>query len=105
MAPIAVENNGFADGRVGGRIENYTKFWQKDISKEANVDTDNRLDSYTDVINGSSPSQILTGFTNRHGTLRLLRWRDRALRIWLGQILPLLALLQRRSIRRIPCPS
>jgi len=52
MAPIAVENNGFADGRVGGRIENYTKFWQKDISKEANVDTDNRLDSYTDVING-----------------------------------------------------
>ncbi|KIY47895.1 hypothetical protein FISHEDRAFT_65928 [Fistulina hepatica ATCC 64428] len=41
-----------ADGRVGGRIENYTKFWQKDMSKEASVDTENRVDSYTDVVNG-----------------------------------------------------
>lgn len=41
-----------ADGRQGQRIENYTKFWQKDLSNEASVDTDNRVDSYTDVVNG-----------------------------------------------------
>lgn len=41
-----------ADGRQGKRIENYTKFWQKDVDKEESVDTDNRLESYTDVVNG-----------------------------------------------------
>ncbi|ETW78107.1 hypothetical protein HETIRDRAFT_388200 [Heterobasidion irregulare TC 32-1] len=40
------------DGRVGSRIENYTGFWQKDMDKEAKVDTENRVDNYTDVING-----------------------------------------------------
>ncbi|KAH9911706.1 S-adenosyl-L-methionine-dependent methyltransferase [Fomitopsis serialis] len=41
-----------ADGRVNERIENYTKFWQKDISKDGADDTANRVDSYTDVVNG-----------------------------------------------------
>lgn len=45
-----------ADGRVGSRIENYTAFWQKDMAKEQQADTGNRLDSYTDVVNGSSTS-------------------------------------------------
>lgn len=40
------------DGRQGDRIANYTKFWNKDISKEESADTDNRVDSYTDVVNG-----------------------------------------------------
>ncbi|THH14408.1 hypothetical protein EW146_g5919 [Bondarzewia mesenterica] len=40
------------DGRVGQRIENYTAFWQKDANKEAAVDTENRVENYTDVING-----------------------------------------------------
>ncbi|KAL1697011.1 S-adenosyl-L-methionine-dependent methyltransferase [Schizophyllum commune] len=40
------------DGRVGQRIENYTKFWQKDMNKDGEVDKDNRVDSYTDVVNG-----------------------------------------------------
>lgn len=40
------------DGRIGSRIENYTGFWQKDMDKEAKVDTENRVDNYTDVING-----------------------------------------------------
>jgi len=40
------------DGRVNARIENYTDFWQKDIGKEEKVDTENRVDSYTDVVNG-----------------------------------------------------
>lgn len=42
-----------ADGRVGNRIENYTAFWQKDTAKEQTADADNRLDSYTDVVNGA----------------------------------------------------
>jgi len=40
------------DGRVGSRIENYSDFWQKDTAKEAQVDSDNRLENYTDVVNG-----------------------------------------------------
>ncbi|TFY81346.1 hypothetical protein EWM64_g2657, partial [Hericium alpestre] len=40
------------DGRVGDRIENYTAFWQKDMNKEKQNDTDNRVESYTDVVNG-----------------------------------------------------
>lgn len=43
-----------ADGRVKDRVANYTGFWQKDMSKEDTVDTENRLDSYTDVVNGMS---------------------------------------------------
>lgn len=40
------------DGRVGSRIENYADFWQKDARKEAQVDSDIRVESYTDVVNG-----------------------------------------------------
>ena len=43
-----------ADGRVKDRVANYTGFWQKDMSKEEAVDTENRIDSYTDVVNGAS---------------------------------------------------
>ena len=49
------------DARVGQRIENYTNFWQKDMAKEEDVDTENRVDSYTDVVNGEcdfSPSRF-----------------------------------------------
>ncbi len=53
-APATVNGQNLPDGRVNDRIENYTKFWQKDMGKEANVDTENRLDSYTDVVNGES---------------------------------------------------
>lgn len=52
MAPVATESTAHADGRVGRRIENYAGFWQKDLSKEAGQDTENRLANYTDVING-----------------------------------------------------
>ena len=56
MAPAATttdaENTKYADGRQGKRIENYAAFWQKDLSKEQNDDTQNRLMNYVDVING-----------------------------------------------------
>ena len=42
------------DGRVGSRIENYSGFWQKDTSKEAQVDSDTRVENYTDVVNGAA---------------------------------------------------
>ena len=42
-----------SDGRVGSRIENYSSFWQKDTSKEAQVDSDTRVENYTDVVNGA----------------------------------------------------
>ncbi|KAG1806977.1 S-adenosyl-L-methionine-dependent methyltransferase [Suillus subaureus] len=42
----------YADGRQEKRVGNYTKFWQKDLGKESEVDNQNRVQSYTDVVNG-----------------------------------------------------
>ncbi|KAJ3507470.1 hypothetical protein NLJ89_g6287 [Agrocybe chaxingu] len=41
-----------SDGRVQNRVENYTKFWQKDLAEERSTDNDKRLESYTEVVNG-----------------------------------------------------
>lgn len=51
--PDLSDNMG-ADGRVNERIENYTKFWEKDSTKDTETERDNRLENYTDVINGMS---------------------------------------------------
>ncbi|KAH0835882.1 S-adenosyl-L-methionine-dependent methyltransferase [Lanmaoa asiatica] len=40
------------DGRVGQRIDNYTKFWDTDPNQESETNNQNRLGSYTDVVNG-----------------------------------------------------
>ena len=54
MAPVVEETNAVtADGRHEKRMNNYTKFWQQDMSKEKDVDTANRIDSYTEVVNGT----------------------------------------------------
>lgn len=42
-----------AEGRIGSRIENYSNFWQKDLTKEKDTDTENRVGGYTDVVNGT----------------------------------------------------
>ena len=60
MAPVATENNAITeDGRQQNRMEAYTKFWQNDMSKEKDVDTSNRLSSYTEVVNGSYSSLLV----------------------------------------------
>ena len=41
-----------SDGRVGDRIGGYTKFWDKDPNQESQTNNENRLGSYTDVVNG-----------------------------------------------------
>ena len=72
MAPEAVETNGVtADGRQEKRITNYTKFWQNDMSKEGEVDTSNRLDSYADVVNGVCQIFIFNAYNDLHA-FRLL---------------------------------
>lgn len=48
------------DGRVLNRMENYTKFWQKDPNEEQDQDNKNRIDSYTEVVNGKH--HLLTHF-------------------------------------------
>ena len=48
MSPAA----NLRDGRRGKRLEAYTRWWQKDLNKEADLDNQNRLDSYADVVNG-----------------------------------------------------
>ena len=40
------------DGRIDSRIQNYTNFWPKDTQLDSKVDTDTRVDNYTEVING-----------------------------------------------------
>lgn len=52
MALVQNTGKGMVDGRDRERIANYTKFWDKDISKEDSTHTENRVDSYTDVVNG-----------------------------------------------------
>jgi len=47
------------DGRVADRMENYTKFWQQDPKKEQDVDTENRLHNYTEVVNGKHSLSVL----------------------------------------------
>lgn len=41
-----------ADARSETRVSNYTKFWQKDSAKDGNADKAQRLDKYTDLVNG-----------------------------------------------------
>lgn len=41
-----------SDGRIENRVENYTKFWKKDLNQEESGDNVKRLESYTDVVNG-----------------------------------------------------
>ena len=41
-----------SDGRIENRVENYTKFWKKDLNQEGSGDNEKRLESYTDVVNG-----------------------------------------------------
>lgn len=44
--------NVLADGRQNSRIENYTAFWEKDSKNDGDSQKANRVDNYTDVING-----------------------------------------------------
>lgn len=106
MSPTAVEPR--EDGRQDKRVDGYTKFWQKDIGNEARVDTDNRLDNYTDVVNGAfnTTKQLIFFFgrTSSSNTIhRLLRRRYGVLRVRLVEVLPLLTVLQRRGILCFPC--
>ena len=48
----AIESNTLADGRKRDRIANYTGYWQKEAAHDTETDTSNRLDSYTEVVNG-----------------------------------------------------
>jgi sterol 24-C-methyltransferase len=41
------------DGRVDSNFENFSQFWEKDLTKEAQVHSGNRIDNYTDVVNGA----------------------------------------------------
>ncbi|WOO79713.1 Sterol 24-C-methyltransferase erg6 [Vanrija pseudolonga] len=41
-----------ADARSEARVSNYTKFWNKDSAKDTETDKSNRLDQYTDLVNG-----------------------------------------------------
>ncbi|KAF8995677.1 delta-sterol C-methyltransferase [Cyathus striatus] len=49
---MAAQTSALDDGRITNRIENYTKFWHNDPKKEQNGDSENRLKSYADVVNG-----------------------------------------------------
>lgn len=42
-----------ADARSEARVSNYTKFWNKDSAKDTETDKSNRLDQYTDLVNGT----------------------------------------------------
>ncbi|KAJ7073957.1 delta-sterol C-methyltransferase [Mycena amicta] len=52
MSVITQDPKSIADGRQRDRIANYTKFWNKDIATEDATNTENRLGSCTDIVNG-----------------------------------------------------
>ena len=41
-----------SDGRVNSRVANYVGFFEKDSKNDTRAHQENRLDSYTDVVNG-----------------------------------------------------
>lgn len=45
------------DGRVNSRIENYTAFFEKNSANDNEEQKKNRLENYTDVVNGNSPQK------------------------------------------------
>lgn len=49
MSPTGVTS----DGRVKDRVANYVDFFDKDSSKDSKAHQENRLENYTDVINGT----------------------------------------------------
>ncbi len=56
MSPVAESSNPSAtDGRSEGRMQKYADFWDSDMKKEEKSHTENRLENYTEVINGTSP--------------------------------------------------
>jgi hypothetical protein len=58
MAPVAAKTPTratLADGRVNDRIANYTAFWEKESTKDSDTQKANRLENYTEVVNGESP--------------------------------------------------
>lgn len=66
------------DGRVASRTSNYAKFWQKEAADDGEADVQNRLDSYEDVVNGSSSSLracSLSPFEGRHSISSGCTWR------------------------------
>ena len=84
MAPTAVEHDTVtSDGRHEKRMNNYTKFWQQDMSKEKDVDKANRLESYTEVVNGKysaisvacgRPLKVLIGYYDAATLLYEYAW-------------------------------
>lgn len=42
------------DGRVNSRIENYTAFFDKNSVHDSEEHKKNRLENYTDVVNGTA---------------------------------------------------
>lgn len=94
---MVVENSGtvsvrdsLSDGRVNSRIANYTAFFEADSKNDSEEHKKNRLENYTDVVNGKPFCQF-EGFLLKFN--RILRWRHRAVRIWLEQIIPFLSFL------------
>lgn len=60
MAPVASEQTtNSTDGRSKDRMTNYTKFWDNDLKQNTDEHNENRLSSYTEVVNGNSVSFLL----------------------------------------------
>lgn len=68
MGVEAGERTIMADGRVKERVSNYTGFWEKDAANDNETQRANRLENYTDVINGQC--HISSHFPN----LTLMMW-------------------------------
>lgn len=67
MSPVAEQaKNSTMDGRSEGRMQKYQDFWDSDLKKEEKTHNANRLEHYTEVINGSSAFSFLSLFSFPH---------------------------------------
>ena len=107
LAIMSSSGAALSDGRVQNRIENYNQFWQKDLNKEDEQGNKNRLEQYTEVVNGTSSRLAYSSRRQHYNSpfFRLLRRCNRLVRVWLGTVVPLLALLQGRVLRGLARPA
>lgn len=88
-----------ADARSESRVSNYTKFWKKDSAQDGDADRENRLEQYTDLVNG-----YYDGATELY-EYGWGRWRAYQLVAdSVRPVFPLLSLLQGRGLPPGSCP-
>lgn len=65
MSPVPADSPATtADGRSANRMQKYQDFWDSELKKEEKTHTINRLENYTEVINGKHIFRFFSLFSD-----------------------------------------